>query len=477
LRAGYSNNIFFNVLTSDQCQALHAAVLEVLGEVGVIVESRAALEVLMKSGASVSGNLVKISASLVESAIKTVPSRLVLYDRNGSEQLYLEDRNCYFGSGLTTTYTTDPYTGERRHPCKQDTRNAARVMDGLKNIDFVMDFGLIHDVPNEYADVHMLQAMLENTTKHIIHWGNSVENYKTMLDMCIEIAGSLEDFQRHPFVSFLSAAFSPLQHEGVQIDRVMFLAEKNLPVLYVSAPMAGGTSPVTLVGTLVIAIAECLSGLVIGQLKKEGTPFIMSGLVSTCDMNSMIMNYGSPEFSLLHAAFAEMCRFYKIPMWGTAGCSDSKITDQQAAVEATGSIMLSAMSGGNLVHDLGFIEYGSRTDLGQLVMCDEIVGYVRRIIKGIEFNGLDEAVDVIKKVGPGGHFLNEQHTFDHFKNELWFPEIMDRKRFEVWLKGGSLSLGDRAMSKARDLIENHKPEPLSEATANKINQIVLNFTG
>lgn len=469
-----NNTIQFKTFSKEQCDTLHYATLEVLSDTGVIVQEKRSLGLLKKAGAFVNGNRVRIPASLVEKSIATAPSSVPLYDRNGNIKMKLEGENFYFGPGPSTTYTLDPYTGERRHPNKQDTRNAARIIDALTHIDFAMDFGTIKDVPTEFADIHLLQALLENTTKPIIHWGFNAKNLETIVDMCVAISGDLEELQKYPFISLFSTSNTPLQHSVEAIDKLIFTAEKNLPAIYVSAPMAGGTSPVTLAGTVIIALAECLSGLVIHQLVREGAPFVMGGVPAPTDMQTMVMSYGNPEFNLMHAAFAEMAHYYKIPMWGTAGCSDSKGLDEQSAIEATASIMISAMSGANLIHDVGYLEGGSTSSVGQLVMCDEIIGFVKRMIRGVEINDVTLALDVIKRVGPAGHFVTDDHTFQNFKRELWKPQLLDKDQYQVWVNKGKSTCGERAIERAKYIIENHVSETLPEKIKAKIDNLVKN---
>ena len=462
----------FRVLSDSQRDELHYAVLEVLEDVGVVVKSARVIEMLKKAGAYIEGEKVKMPRSLVEKALRTAPSGFALYDRNGERKLLFEGSNCYFGPGPSTTYTIDPYSGERRHPKKADTANAVRVMDALENIDFIMDFGTVQDVPARAADLYQLQAILENTTKPTVHWGFDSQNCQVILEICSAITGGLEELQKRPFLALFACSNTPLLHTVEALDKLIFTAENNIPFVCVSAPTAGATAPVSLAGTLVITLAECLSGLVIHQLVREGAPLALGGVTGATDMQTLAMSYGCPEFNLMHAALTEMVHFYNLPLWGTAGCTDSKTVDQQAAVEATASIMMSAMSGTNMVHDVGYLEGGNCSSLAMLVMCDEIIGYVKRLVRGVQVDDITLALDAIKRVGPMGEFVTDPHTYENFKKELWFPKLMDRHPCQRWLADGSLTMGDKAMIRVRELIENHEPETLDPKAAKKIQQII-----
>lgn len=475
-RSNYNVNetLQFSVFTESQCQEIHNATLEVMENVGAIIYDEEAVEILKKGGAYVDGNRVRFPSALVEWAIRTAPSRIVLCDRNGNRKVFLEDHKTYFGPGPTNTYTLDPYTGEKRFPKISDTYRAAKVMDALPHIDFQMDMGTPRDVPTDVADVYLLEAMLTNSTKPIVHWGYNVKNYQTMVDMCVAIAGSLQELQKNPFICLYSEPSSPFSHSQDAIQKMIFMARNYLPVIYTPAPSCGGTAPATLAGNIVVSNAECLAGLVVCQLVREGAPFIMGGVPSILDMKSMILSYGAPEFDLIHAGFTDIAHYYEIPMFSTAGCTDSKAVDEQAAIEATSSCLMAALSGANLIHDVGYMEYGATSSLELLVMDNDIIGHIRRIVEGIKVDEDTLAVEVIKAVGPGNQFLTHRHTFEHFKNETWVPGLINRQRYDHWVNGGKLTLGEAVKIKTKEIIENHEPEKLPADVQAKIGEIVAN---
>ncbi|GAH32243.1 unnamed protein product, partial [marine sediment metagenome] len=208
------------------------------------------------------------------------------------------------------------------------------------------------------------------------------------------------------------------------------------PIIHTPCIQSGASAPVTLAGALVSANAENLSSLVIAQLKREGVPFLMGGVLTIMDMRDAMMPYGAPELSLALSGFMDIAHYYGVPTWGTAGCSDSKLPDEQAAVEATFSCLFSMLSGANLVHDVGYLESGKTGALETIVMADEIIGYIKRIARGIEVNEETLAVDVIKEIGPGGNFLVHPHTLRNFRKELWEPDLSDRQTLSKWVEDG-----------------------------------------
>ncbi|MHB9094731.1 MAG: trimethylamine methyltransferase family protein [Eubacteriales bacterium] len=462
----------FNVLSDNQCEEIFHSAMEVLRRTGSKVYDPDSRDLLKKGGAFVDGEVVKFPSALIEWAVRTAPSRVVLCDRNGKAKLFLEGKNVYFGPGPSNNFVLDPFTGERREPTTEDTVRAAICCDYLPNIDYAMDMGTVRNVNLTLSDVYSFEALLTNTTKPIVHWGFDIPQYQDILEMCIAVAGSLEELQKNPFIAMYSEPLPPLRHSREAIAKAVFVAEKGLPLIYTPCTMAGATTPATMAGTIVLQVAESLVGLVAAQLKREGTPFIMGGLISIMDMSSTILSYGAPELALLSAGMSNVAQYMKIPVFSTGGCTDAKTLDAQAAIQGAMSILMAAQSGASLVHDCGYIEYGSTSSTEMLVMDDEIIGMVKRIMRGVEVNDETLAVDVIDSVGPGGHFLRTQHTRNYFKKETWYPSLIDRKVYEGWRAEGSKTMGTRIKEKTQMIINEHNPEKLPEATLNSIKAII-----
>lgn len=472
-----NSTVNFKVFTQQQCQELHSAALEILERVGVEMHSEKALEMAKKAGAYVEGNRVKFPAALVEKCIRSAPSRVVLCDREGNRKMKLEGNRFYFGPGPTVTYTIDPFSGERKVPALEDTCRASRVMDALPNIDFQMDFGTIRDVETKILDVYAFEAMLNNSTKPIVHWAYNTKSCQAMIDIAAVVAGGLQNLQANPFFAIYSEPISPLVHEFDALDVAMLMAENNLPAIYTPAPQGGVTAPATLAGIMVVSLCECLSGLVIHQTVREGAPFIMGGVITIMDMATTQITYGSPEFMLMAAGMSEMAHYYQIPMFSTAGCSDAKACDGQYGVEISQNILMAAMSGGNLIHDVGYMESGMCSSLQSLVIADEVIGQVKRLVRGIEVNEETLALDVIAEVGPGGNFMSEKHTFVNFKKEWFFPKLFNRRRYQDWDAAGRPDLAANAQKKLLDIIQKHQPKQLDEHVKTKIHQIVESLRG
>jgi trimethylamine--corrinoid protein Co-methyltransferase len=299
---------------------------------------------------------------------------------------------------------------------------------------------------------------------------------KDQFDMASMVIGGDEVFRQNPLFGIYSEPISPLVHAKPAVEKVLVSAEHGIPLVFVPAPSAGGTAPVTLAGVLASGLADTLAGLVLSQLKKEGAGFIMGGVFTSLDMRTMIFTYGSPELLLLDAALSDISKFLKIPVFSTSGCSDSKVFDQQAGLEAGLSILMAAQSGANLIHDNGYLESGLLGSLEMLVLVDETVSMVKRIMRGIEVNKEKLAVDVVERTGIGGNFLQDPHTLKFFKDEVWTPGVIDRQNHDNWVSSGSKTMGERCNEKVRNILDTHQPEPvLEEKLVNELKKFIASI--
>ena len=459
------------VLTNDQLSLIHLATIRVLKMTGVAVYEKEARQLLLDAGCTASGKIIRIPEHLVSEAVRSAPKTVTLSGRGKGKTLKLEDRRVNFGLGSNTTNVLDLKTGVRRPSGKQDVADAARLADALPNINFVMSLCCALDVPKEVADRHEVEAMLVNTEKPVIAITYGREGARDAIKMASLVMGDAETLRRKPILALYSEPVAPLIHDETYTGNLIEFAKAGLPVVYGPCDQAGATSPATLVGTIVQANAEILSGLVIHQLSRKGAPFIYAAISSIMDMKTTIMSYGAPEFSLINSGASQMAQYYGLPFFGTGGVTDSKIPDAQAAAEASLSLLMAGLSGTNLIHDIGYLESGLTGSLEMIVICDEIAGMVSRILKGMEVNDETMAVDVINRIGPGGNFLADRHTLRFFEQEHWIPRIMNRQRYGPWERDGQKSLRKTAREVAERLLKEH-PSPLTEDVKKGVRRIV-----
>ncbi len=469
------NTLRFQILSESEIKQIHASSMEVLWRSGVFIESQEALNMMEEGGCKVKDGIAKIPPGLCEWAIDSAPSHFLLFDRSQKNPLDIGGYNSYFGMGPTLLHMLDPDTGERRKFRKSDTAMAAKVADALPNVEWVMGYGTLSDVNPDYADRHEFEAMMRNTSKPLVIWSDTPGGVRDAIKMAASAVGGEKKFLEAPFFASYSEPISPFIQNKMAVEKLLLTADYGIPTVHTPIPQTGASAPITLAGELVSTNAENLASIVISQLRKPGFPIVMGGVIGTMDMLQAQLAYGAPEMQLMLAATMDIAHYYGIPTWGTAGCTDSKIVDQQAAIEATQSVLCSALSGANLVHDTGYMGSGTIGALEMLALVNEIIGYAKFITKGIRVDEETLAVDVINKVGPGGEYLTTKHTFDHFREQLYPQSLMDRQMRDKWETGGAKPLRERLHEKVQDILKNHQPEPLPQEALDTIEDVMSKY--
>jgi len=469
----FQTSLGINTISLNQVEEIHLATLEVLDRVGVNILEKEALTLLKQNGAYVDNNRVRIPAWMVQEALAAVPQRIAISNRSGDRAMFLEKGSIYYGTGSATQYVEDIFTGQRRITVKQDVANAARIADGLKNVDFVMAMSVASNVASHNAFVHEFEAIVVNTTKPILFCANDSGDLGCITQMAEIVAGGKGALAENPFIILYAEPSSPLQIAQDTIEKMLFCAENKIPVICGPAVMMGATGPVSAAGSLVIANCEILAGLVIHQLKCKGAPFIYGGGVPPMDMKTFLCSYAAPEEHLNSAAMVNMAQYYNLPVFTTSGCSDSHVFDQQAGMEAGFNLLVHGLAGSNLIHDLGYMGAGATTSMEMLVLCDETVGMVKHFIKGIEITPQTLALDVIEQVGPGGNFFAEEHTFNNFKKHMYFPELLNRQGYDKWKESGGADFYQRANEKARNILNNHMVPELPKDILRRVKAATL----
>jgi trimethylamine--corrinoid protein Co-methyltransferase len=458
------------VINDYQIQQIHQATLEVLERTGIQIAYPQALEILHGAGARVDGDRVRIPSWLVEDALHKAPARIVLGDRKGQRKVYVEGNKSWFGPSLDCVDYLDPLTNERRRFVSDDCRVTATLADALSNYSWVMTIGMADDVDPDIADRVIAKQVFKYTEKPLVFCCKDGNSLKDIYEMAVLIAGSKENFEQAPTIVQYSEPISPLLYYDPAVEKIIFCAENNIPQINFPAPQLGSTGPATFAGNIVQGSAESLSGLVLAQLVKSGAPFIYGAFTTVMDMRTTIFSYGAPEISLMKAAMSQMAQFYQLPFFGTAGASDAKFPDTQAGVEATFSLLSAALIGANLVHDAGsWLDHGSLSSPAFMVLVNEILYMIKQYMQGISVDDESLAIELIDKIGPGGHYLHEDHTMAHFK-DIWYSDIFDRKVFDVWLEEGGAKFDQRLQEKTKALMK-HQPDPLQDKVLKEIEKM------
>lgn len=462
----------FRVLSDHQCREIFLAALECLNRIGVQVHHGGARDLLSQSGAVVEGNVVRIPPHLVQQAIATTPRTFSLWSRDGAAALQVAPDRVHFGPGPTCTYFIDVETGARRKARRGDAALTARVVDALPNISYAMSLSIFDDVTPVLSPVYEFAEMIAHTTKPVIAWANSPDTLDDIYRIAMAAAGGEAALRRKPSFAFFASYESPLRLIESATANLLRAAELGLPIVWIGGPTVGLESPFTGASALALHLAAALAGLTLAQLKRAGVPVVIAAVPGSMDLRSARPAYGSPELVLNSAAAADLARYLGLPFMGTAGASESKVLDAQAAAEVSLQVMVSALSGAALVHDAGFLDCADIGSLPLLVLVDEIIGMTARVMRGVDVRAESLLLDLIEQVGPGGHFMAEQRSVSMMRREVWLPTLIDRRPYLEWEEKGSKTMETRVWEKLTRILRTHQPLPLEAGAAEEIDRIL-----
>jgi len=459
----------FRNLHQDQIDILHNASLEIMDRTGMRFFDQEALDLFKKAGAGLSdGNLVRIPSHLVEWALRTVPKNVTIFDRNRQRSMLLGGDRTYFGVGSDCMSIYDLETGDHRKALHRDVINGVRLVDALSNMDFVMSMFLPSDVRQEDYERHQMSIMLQESTKPIIFVGMEEDSTVMAIEMAAAVAGGLQILQQYPFIINYVNVVSPFHHNGESLRRVLYAAERNLPTIYAPGSIRGTLAPMTAAGAMALNNAAQLAGLVLSQLKREGTPFILCGRGGGfMDMRTMVTLYTAPDAGPYGM---DLARQYRVPTF-TAACTDAKTFDAQAAAETALTLFERTLNGANIIHDLGYLDCAMTGSLELVVFCNEVIEWIKRYWQPFEITEESLALDLIHETGPDGYFLETDHTLRHVR-DTWVPALFDRSDYETWSSNGSLTLQQKANQKVLEIIRTHRAEPLLRQVIEKLDDIV-----
>ncbi len=454
----------YKPLSHKDIKKIHETSLRVFAEVGVEINYSEALDLFRKAGASVNetSRVAKVPADMVETLIGKTPSKITLCGRaeNGELDCEIGGTNVYLGTGGTALKVQDPGSTDSRPSQLKDITNMARMVEALDNIHFYMLNVYPNELQTKDVDVNRFGAALNRTRKHIMGGVYTVPGIRRVIKMAEMIAGSSEKLRERPFISMVACIISPCKLDESYGRLAMEVARQGIPLVVPAEPLCGATAPITLAGNLVIQNVDTLTGVMLTQLINPGTPVLYGCISSITDLRDMKYLAGAVEMGLMNAAAAQLAQFYHIPIYATAGMSDSKLNDAQAAYESAITSLMVGLAGGNFIHDAaGFLEFCMTASYDKLVVDNEIIGMVMRAVEGIEVNDETLAFDEIKKAGPGGHFISTRFTRRHMRNEQYRPQLSDRENREVWQTMGSKDTWARATEQVEKTLQT-QPESL-----------------
>jgi trimethylamine--corrinoid protein Co-methyltransferase len=442
-----------NLLSETDAQAIHRAALKILCEIGLAVKDLETREMLKKAGCQEnSDGYLLYTEKLIERIIATVPSKMILYDRNGQVAVDSSGTRPYFGPGLNCVNILDHRSGEHRLCSLKDIEATARLCDRLPNIDFAAGLGNPSDVPPTEQAIATVRALAEATTKPLAFIGHNDVEAEQIWNYLADLAGGWEAFSARPFAIDLTGPSSPLELGEEACKRLRFAARHHLPIVCYPAIIPGMNSPISMAGALAQSAAEILAGIAIHQLEQPGAPVISGSSILPMDMHTAQIAYGSPEYMLACLGAVDYFNHLGVPSWFGAGCSDAHTVDTQAAAEAGMNLQTAVMSGTSFIHNLGYLSAGKTGSLEMLVLCDELAGMAKSFSSGIQVNEDTLAVEVTRRAYKNQSYIKDKHTIQHVRTAMWKPALFRRTTLENWHTSGSETLQKRTRARLMDLL-------------------------
>jgi trimethylamine--corrinoid protein Co-methyltransferase len=428
------------ILSDVEVERIQTASRALLLDPGVVSESDLFLDLFTRAGASVDrdARTIHIPPDMVQSALDSAPSSLVLYGRNDPDMdLLVEPGRVHYGmGGASEPFVWDYDEWRPRKPTKDDMVRNTRVGHALAHIDFVQTLCMSGDKPTNQIFYHDFDAIFRNTTKPTVI--NILERPFTrrLLAMAAAASGGEDILRQRPSVMGLVTPISPLKVAAVN-EGIMDAVAAGVPILYSPGPMMGATGPVTVAGTIALSYAEVLFGVVLTQILKPGAPIVLKPDTNAFDMASSQCTNGSPEQALGKVATAQLAHRCNLPIYHMGGSVEAKAPGAEAAAQAMMSMLLNGLAGVTLNQSLGTLASGQYGSPEMAVICDEIALMVKCILAGFSVTDDTLAVDVIRQVGHGSTFLDQNHTVQHFRQELFFPKLFKRQTTQEWQSAGS----------------------------------------
>jgi len=461
------------VLSEEEIRVIHQTALKILREIGFRFPFDEALKLLKGAGAEiVDGNIARIPADLVTSAIETVPKRedVVIYGRDPRHDMSFEKHQPTLACMTMAINVIDPYTREKRPATDKDLADLTRIVDQLEHIR--INGGLItpQEVPHAFNDWYTWATTLKNTTKHITGGVLGARCVRDAAKMASIAIGGEELFRDRPFISGWVLTLPPLGIDKESLDAMMEMARWKIPSMLSSGPVLGTSSPVTISGTLAQAHAEILACLVVTQLVNPGAPVVYTSFARSIDMKTGTISMACPEFGILKVGMAQMGRFLDMPVRMPSMLRDAKVLDAQAGFE-TG--MIGTVTG--LVADIMDsmqLDMDLVVDFPDLIFCNDCMAGIERMARELIVKEETLVFDVIKEVGHGGSFLGHEHTFSNFRKELWMPELLERRNWDSWEKSGCRDIFKVAEEKTLKMLEAELTNLLSPDAEAEIDNVV-----
>lgn len=462
------------VLSDEEIREIDRASRELLDEIGVMVSHQEGLEMLEAAGARVNFDtqMVRLPSHLIDRALSQCAPSFRMHARDGVKPLTIGGGAVHFGTVGIATNVLDLETGLYRSVLTSDMEEHVRLSDVLTPPEFILVPATPTDYPSDMVDMHEFSILMKNTRKHVIAEAQNGENLKKIIKMAEAVAGSSVALKEKPFLSILVCLTSPLTIRSDAAELIVECGKAGIPLFIEAGPMCGGTSPATLAHTLIDANAELLASFVLAKLVNPDVPVVYASWARILDMKSAGVSHGGPEFGLLRTGTTQMAQFYGLPSGGGGILADSKLIDAQFGMEKLGTALFPALAGTNMILGMGLLADENAISLEALAIDNEITGWVSRALQGIRVTPETTDISVFEPVGPGGDFLQEKHTRDNYRQEMWIPNLMERGMLVQGVDPEQKGMRQKARSVIAGLMARYEPPTLPEGIDREFESII-----
>ena len=457
----------FRPLSDQEAAATHQAALDLLSTLGLSQATATMVDlVVSRGGRRTDDGRLLFPERLVENALDGVRRGVTLHGRGAGLDLTLSDARVQFSSGGASPSVVDLGSGRYRDATTRDLFDAARLVDALENIHHFSRSLVARDAPDPLTmDLNTAYACLAGTTKHVSVSATDASHVSALAEMCHVIAGSEEAFRRRPFMTIMVCHVVPPMRFATEACETLEAAIRaGFPVQIISAGQAGATSPASIAGSLVQAVAETLAGVVFGWLVDPEARLIFAPKPLVADLRTGAMCGGGGEQAILMAAAAQMGRYYDLPTSSIAGITDAKVADAQHGYEKSLAVSLAAQAGSNLITQAcGMQASLLGASFEGYVVDNDMLGAIMRSLRGVEAVEANFSVDVIKEVCRGeGHYLGHADTLARMKADYIYPAIADRQSPADWERSGAEDVRSAAKRRAEAILAEHRPKPFDD---------------
>jgi len=454
---------------------VHEKSVEILGEVGFCVPEQTALSLLEAAGFPVDweAQMVRVMPELLATALASLPHDVRLYDRAGKTPVPFEHSPCFMGAG-TPVNVFDLETGARRPATRQDVHDLVTLQDALAQVDIVRPTVTATD-QGECSDLVEIAELLRCTGKPVVHRTLSSERVDAAMEMLAAVAGGEDAFRARPNFATLYCPISPGYFAPENVRCMLRWAGYGVPITLLTMAMGGASAPATLLGELVVINTDVLAWVVALQMLYPGVPLLYGSVSAVLDMRSGLLPLGAPERGMVNAGAAAMGRYYGMLTMCGGLSSDAKALDAQAGFEKAITALPLLLQGTDIVYGVGATDMGAAISYVQMVLDDELIAGLRRMMQGITPHDLDEEVALIKANTPRGNFLKAKHTRRTFRQH-WRPTVLNRDAYETWQARGE-TIEQVCRRRAHDLLTRHQPPPLPAGVEAELERILRRYLG